>query len=218
MKKIMLVLGVLVAATQAYAQFEKGTWYLNTSVTGLNLSHSKYEGTNFGFSTGGGAFIADNLAMLLVFKGNYVEHGMDETSFGAGARYYFSNCGVYGGLGLAYKYSLVDQDYELLILNEPLVTVEYQQDGSSCNMYRQYWNNPKGFAFLRKADMKLALTWKRKFMSCIHYVSSSLRSGNKRFIQESPLPLLTVLAILPGVMLYKYTEYKVKSGQKYNVK
>ena len=104
MKKIMLVLGVLVAATQAYAQFEKGTWYLNTSVTGLNLSHSKYEGTNFGFSTGGGAFIADNLAMLLVFKGNYVEHGMDETSFGAGARYYFSNCGVYGGLGLAYKY------------------------------------------------------------------------------------------------------------------
>ena len=30
--------------------------------------------------------------------------GMDETSFGAGARYYFSNCGVYGGLGLAYKY------------------------------------------------------------------------------------------------------------------
>lgn len=121
-------------------------------------------------------------------------------------------------VGLVYKYSLIDQNYELLILNEPLVTVEYQQDGSSRNIYRQYWNNPKGFAFLRKVDMKLAPTWKRKFMSCVHYVSSSLRCRNRRFIQESPLPLLTVLAVLPGFMLYKYTQYKVKSGQKYKLR
>lgn len=29
---------------------------------------------------------------------------MDETSVGAGARYYLSSCGLYGGLGLAYKH------------------------------------------------------------------------------------------------------------------
>ena len=52
-------------------------------------------------------------------------------------------------VGLAYKYMLIDQDYSLLTLNKPLVVVEYQQDGSSMNMYRQYWNNPKGFAFYR---------------------------------------------------------------------
>lgn len=52
--------------------------------------------------------------------------------------------------GLAYKYMLIDQDYSLLTLNKPLVVVEYQQDGSSMNMYQQYWNNPKGFALLGK--------------------------------------------------------------------
>ncbi len=121
-------------------------------------------------------------------------------------------------VSLGYKYQLIDQDYELLALNEPLVTVEYQDDGSSRNMYRQYWNNPQGFAFIRKVDMRLVPDRKRKFMSCIHYVSSSLRAENRRFIQESPLPFLTILAVLPGYMLYKYTEYKVKSEQKFKLR
>ena len=85
-------------------------------------------------------------------------------------------------------------------------------------MYKQYWNNPKGFAFIRKADMKLMPGWKRKFRACIHYVSSSLRAKNKYFISESPLPLATLLAIIPGFILYKYTEYKVKSDKKFKLK
>lgn len=121
-------------------------------------------------------------------------------------------------VSLGYKYLLIDQDYELLALNEPLVTVEYQADGSSRNMYKQYWNNPQGFVFIRKVDMQLIPSWKRKFISCIHYVSSSLRAENRKFIQESPLPFLTVLAVLPGYLLYKYTEYKVKSEQKFKLR
>lgn len=121
-------------------------------------------------------------------------------------------------VSLGYKYLLIDQDYTLLTLNKPLVVVEYQQDGSSMNMYRQYWNNPKGFAFIRKVDMKLCGSLKRKFESCIHYVSSSIRSKNTHFIAESPLPGLTILAILPGCLLYLLTKYKVQSNQKLNIK
>lgn len=121
-------------------------------------------------------------------------------------------------VGLIYKYLLVDQDYELLVLNKPLVTVEYQEDGSSRNIYKQYWNNPKGFSFLRKVEMKFIPNWKRKFVSCIHYVSSSLRCGNRCFIKESPLPILTILAIPLGYALYKYTEYKIKSEQKFKLR
>ncbi|WP_072530607.1 hypothetical protein [Bacteroides ilei] len=104
MKKILIVFILLMGCIQANAQFEKGTWYLNTSLTGLNLSHSKYEGTNFGLSISGGAFICDNLSVLVGFKGEYVENGLDETSLGAGMRYYIADSGVYGGLGLAYKH------------------------------------------------------------------------------------------------------------------
>lgn len=113
-------------------------------------------------------------------------------------------------VGLAYKYMLIDQDYTLLTINRPLVVVEYQQDGSSNNMLRQYWNNPKGFAFYRKTEMVLTPTLKRQFMSCIHYVSSSIISKNKNFIKESPKKLLSILSIIPGIGLYFYIKFKLK--------
>lgn len=113
-------------------------------------------------------------------------------------------------VGLAYKYMLIDQNYTLLTINKPLVVVEYQQDGSSNNMLRQYWNNPKGFAFYRKTEMVLTPTLKRRFMSCIHYVSSSIISKNKNFIKESPKKLLTILSILPGFGLFLYIKFKIK--------
>lgn len=112
-------------------------------------------------------------------------------------------------VGLGYKYQLIDQKYELLTLNEPLVIVDYQTDGSSMNMYKQYWNNPRGFAFMRKNDMIYSTSLKRKYESCVHYVSNSLRSRNSKMLKESPLPFLTFMAILPGLCLYLFTKYKV---------
>ncbi len=53
-------------------------------------------------------------------------------------------------VGLGYKYLLADQDYELATLNEVVCLVDYQPEGSSNNMWRQYYKNPKGFAFIRK--------------------------------------------------------------------
>lgn len=114
-------------------------------------------------------------------------------------------------VGLAYKYMLIDRDYKLLTLNEPLVTVEYQLDGSSYNMYSQYWRNPKGFSFFRKTEMVCAPTVKRRFISCIHYVASSIIACNYKFISESPCRLLTVAAIVPGVIWYGIIRYKVCS-------
>ena len=114
MKKILVSLMLLVmTALSAHAQFEKEVWYVNASLTGLDLSHSKNEGTNFGFALTGGAFVADNVAVLLNFKGNYVEHGMDETSIGAQGRYYFSSCGIYGGLGGLISHPGTFHDHQL---------------------------------------------------------------------------------------------------------
>ena len=47
MKKVIMLMVVLFTTVGAYAQFEKGKWYANASLTGLGLSHSKYEGTQF---------------------------------------------------------------------------------------------------------------------------------------------------------------------------
>lgn len=120
-------------------------------------------------------------------------------------------------VGLATLYQMIDREYKLLVLNKPLVIVDYQLEGSSFNMYRQYWNNPRGFAYLRKQDMKYALSFKRKFMSCIHYVSSSIRFRNWQFLKESPAPFLTFLAIPFGILWHIFIRHKVMTGAKYQV-
>lgn len=96
-------------------------------------------------------------------------------------------------VGLGYKYTLIDQKYDLYVINEVLCDVEYQQDGSSNTMWRQYLKNPKGFAFIRKVEMQYPITVKRMVVECIHYCSSSQIAKNRRYIQESPRKLLTVL-------------------------
>ena len=119
-------------------------------------------------------------------------------------------------VGLAYKYMLIDQDHKLLTLNEPLVTVEYQLDGSSYNMYRQYWNNPKGFSFFRMTEMKCAPTFKRRFLSCVHYVASSIIAGNRHYLCESPKKLMTLAATPLGILWYFRIRHMVKSNAKMN--
>lgn len=113
-------------------------------------------------------------------------------------------------VSLGWKYLLCDQEYNLITTNKVLCNVEYQADGSSMNMLRQYLKNPKGFAFLRKENMKYNESKKSNFINCIHYVSSSMISRNKKFIAESPKKILTVLALPFGVALTIYIKIKVK--------
>lgn len=104
-------------------------------------------------------------------------------------------------VGLNYKYILIDQDYKLLVLNETLCNVEYQADGSSNNMWKQYYHNPQGFAFLRKFYMQYNTSFKRNVIDAIHYVSSSILAGNKHYLQESPKKCLVALMTPFGYLL-----------------
>lgn len=111
-------------------------------------------------------------------------------------------------VALSYKYRLIDQDYKMAVLDEILCNVEYQPDGSSNTMWRQYLKNPKGWAFWRKVCMQYPISRKRMVVDCINYVSSSLLYKNRRFIAESPRKLLTILCIPAGALLAGYTKRK----------
>lgn len=113
-------------------------------------------------------------------------------------------------VSLGWKYQLCDQKYKLKTINSILCNVEYQPDGSSNNMLRQYLKNPKGFAFVRKENMKYIHSVKRNFIDCIHYVSSSILAKNKRFLWESPKKGMTLIAIPFGIALTIYIKNKVK--------
>lgn len=103
-----------------------------------------------------------------------------------------------------YLPNIVDKDFELLCYNEVFCIVDYQLDGSTINIYNQYFKNPKGFSQLRRIQMKYVPYYRLKFKSAIHYVFTSIISRDYNFIRESPQKIFTVLAIPFGIILYFY--------------
>ena len=113
-------------------------------------------------------------------------------------------------VSLSYKYRLIDQDYLMATLDEVLCNVEYQADGSSNTMWRQYLTNPKGFAFWRKVCMRYPTSRKRKIIECIHYCSSSILAGNRHYLSESPEKLLTFFCSPFGLLLTWFVKKKAR--------
>lgn len=175
---------------------------VNGSLIGTGFPDGLKETTLGGYYDGGGRGDKKLVYRTEVIK-KYPEYPVFE-----GEKYF----------SLGYKYLLIDQDYKLLVLNDPLVIVDYQVDGSSLNMYRQYWNNPNGFMYLRKVHMRLYSTMSKKYRSCIHYVSHTLRAGKIDAICDNPCPMLTLLAFLPGLALFLTTLYMVRKDRKMKIK
>ncbi len=102
---------------------------------------------------------------------------------------------------MAYKNQFIDAKYPWLIVNKIIYLVEYQDDGSTRNMYKQYRRSLKGWDIARRSSMIHSLTLKRKFIECIHYVSNSIFLHKWNFIQDSPKKLFTISAIPFGLIL-----------------
>lgn len=113
-------------------------------------------------------------------------------------------------VALSYKYRLIDQSYKMAVLDKVLCNVDYQADGSSNTMWKQYLRNPKGFAFWRKVCMEHPESVKRLIIDCIHYCSSSFIAKNGKYISQSPKKLLTVLCTPLGFVMTIYIKRKAK--------
>lgn len=112
---------------------------------------------------------------------------------------------------LYYKQHLIERDHIILIMNKPVCTVEYMEDGSSNNMYSQYIRNPNGFCDERRFVMKYAPTIKLKFEAAVHYVAESMIAKDKHYIENSTNKFCTILATPAGVLLYLWIKRKTKS-------
>ena len=111
---------------------------------------------------------------------------------------------------LDYLYLLIDQDYDLKPVNEVFCIVEYQQDGSSMNMFKQYRRHPNGFAFSRVSRINFGITFKEKFKNAIHLVSSAIFAKNLSWLFKSNRSILVILAIPFGLMLNVYIRVNSK--------
>lgn len=112
MKKMLLALLFAVVSLGASAQFEGGTMYANTSLTGFGIGYDTGTKFNFGLNAMGGYFV-DDCIMVYGKLGYKYQGGPDQHNLqlGAGARYYFSQNGIFMGGGLQYEHRLAHQDY-----------------------------------------------------------------------------------------------------------
>jgi glycosyltransferase involved in cell wall biosynthesis len=102
----------------------------------------------------------------------------------------------------------IDKDYKLLLLNEVLVFVEYLEDGSSRNIFKQYRRYPQGFRYGRLIQMKYSKYWKVKIKNTIHLVACHIQLRDWNIVKNNPYPILTLLLSPLGVLLYFYIKRK----------
>ena len=104
-----------------------------------------------------------------------------------------------------YRYFLIDLDYDMLVLNEPLSVVDYAADGFTNNIIRQYKKNLNSFIYYRKFIMSYPnATLMHKYKFSIHYVAECLLKGERKWLEQSPAKLLTLFAAPFGMALGAY--------------
>lgn len=110
-----------------------------------------------------------------------------------------------------YMHLQISMEYDFLVLNENLRFVEYQPNGMTSNILRQFRNSPRSFAEIRKLYLSFPNTgWKFRFRHSIHYVSSCIFAKNRHFLKESPAKGWTLAALLPGIALNLYIRLKTR--------
>lgn len=101
MKKLLFSLLFFIGCLTTYAQFQQGTKYVGASLSGFGMSYSTSERFQLGIDAHAGYFIAD---CLMLHGTVSFEHNdqVNNVGVGAGARYYFDQCGVFLGAGAQY--------------------------------------------------------------------------------------------------------------------
>lgn len=111
-------------------------------------------------------------------------------------------------LGLLYL--MIGKNYDWLYTNEVYCIVEYQEDGSSNSILKQYKQSPKGFAYARKVKIQYLGDFKNQFKNHIHLISSAIFAKDIQLAFQGVNPLLTILALPFGLLLNLYIQLKIK--------
>ncbi|WP_346706883.1 glycosyltransferase family A protein [Merdimonas faecis] len=107
-----------------------------------------------------------------------------------------------------YMHLQISEKYDFLVLNENLCYVEYQPEGMSASILKQYRNSPRSFAEIRKLYLSFRqASLKFKVRQYIHYWSSCMLAGSWCGLKNFN-PLLLIFSFPVGVLLSFYIRVK----------
>ena len=111
-----------------------------------------------------------------------------------------------------YMHLQISKKYDFLVLNKNLRYVEYQADGMSNSILKQYLNSPNSFIETRKLYLSFPDTsWKFKLRQSIHLISSGIIANKmNEVLKYVPSFGMAVIAVPCGFLLSKYIKIKTK--------
>lgn len=104
----------------------------------------------------------------------------------------------------------VCDDYPLIVVNEPLCLVEYQEgDSMSRNIWHQYADSPRSFAKLRLLEMNLkhSSPWDR-IRCAVHYIAECRIAQDKTWRHNLSPKGLCMITMIPGALLFYVIKWK----------
>lgn len=106
----------------------------------------------------------------------------------------------------------ISQTHDFLVLNDKICVVDYQPDGMTNTVWKQYLRSPRSFRATRLFDMSIRQApLKYTAKKTIHYVSSCIISGEP-CISASPRKLLTILLYPAGWLFTAYLRHWAKKN------
>lgn len=114
-------------------------------------------------------------------------------------------------LNASRQFLQIAQHFDMLILNEPTVVVNYQTDGVSNNKYKNYFKRPNSFADFRIFTLSMDGSRKRTyFITAMHYVSECMIAKRKLFCKELRRKGYVIAALPMGLLWYLWIKHKTK--------
>ncbi len=112
---------------------------------------------------------------------------------------------------LGILYMMMGKDYDFVYKNEVYCIVEYQEEGSSHTIFKQYKQSPRGFAYARKIHIKFAHNLKDKLKAYVHLISSSIFANDIRLAFREVNPFISLLLLPFGLLLNLFIRVKIKN-------
>ena len=110
---------------------------------------------------------------------------------------------------LGILYLMIGKNYDCIYTNEVYCIVEYQEEGSSHSIFRQYKQSPRGFAYSRKIQIRYLESFSNQIKNYAHLISASLFAKDLSIAFKGVNPLKTILLYPAGILLHIYLLQKL---------
>lgn len=113
----------------------------------------------------------------------------------------------------ARMYHKLDEKYKMICINKPIMICEYQKEGYTQNIVKQFKENPYGyydyFKEILQKDMK-GVTFNKRLYAIKHYILFSylIKQYNGRCIKGVIDKMLYYLLLIPAITKSKFLKYR----------